>query len=125
MLENDLDVTQLFTRGWDIKNERVKSAAHIPRYFFRDFFVAADQIGAKGLIVLEGPHPVDALHTAGLFDHLRELLVPDGIGNAHGQLVSELAATVAGKAHIGDVPSVSAFGTRDDANADSGLLAIG
>src|ERR1035438_2225285 len=77
VVEDCLGVEELFLGGRDVQDKGLKAAADVPGDFVGDFFVAAHQVGTERLVVLEWPHPIHALYLAHIFDHFRELLLPD------------------------------------------------
>src|SRR5580704_4477699 len=116
---------EFFLAGWNIEDERSKAIAHVARDFVRDLLVTADKVGTESLIVLEWPHPVDALDLTCFFDHLRQLLMPHRIGNTHSHLMRELPLAVAGETFVCNAPRFFTCGARDDADADAGFFAFG
>src|SRR5215510_9468918 len=50
-----------------------------------------------------------------------ELLVPDGIGDLHGHLVSQLSFTVYGEALVSDAPGLIFIFTGDDPDSHPGI----
>src|SRR6185369_5624658 len=107
-------------RGTDrlLQDEGGVATVHVARDFRGDAFVAAHQVRAHGLVVLERAQPVRAV--AGGFGGLfRQLLVPVRVGDLVGQLARDLALAVFGEARARDRPGFRVAVARDHTDTDA------
>src|SRR5256886_11545341 len=79
--------------------------------------VAAHEVRAHGLVVLEWHEPVRTVARGRRVGQVRELSMPDGVRDLHRQLVRELAPAVLGKALPRDAPCLIAVLADDDPNS--------
>ena len=88
----------------------------------RDPVVAADQVGAERLVVLERSEPVGvglAVEIDGGLPLIRQLAVPVRVGDRDGEAMSDLAAPVRGEARVRDAPCLFGGLACHDADADA------
>src|SRR5688572_21062629 len=104
MVEYDPDMLQLLAAGRHVQYESAITQSLIEGDLLRDLRVIADEVGAERVVVLERPHPVDALAHAIRLRRVGELLVPVRVGDLQGKRVGELPVAVCREALISDLP---------------------
>src|SRR5439155_13463008 len=98
----------------NVEDERPIPHADVARQLVADPLVAAHEVRAHGLVVLEGHERVRTVAGGRRVGQVRELYMPDGVRDLHRQLVRELAPAVLREALARDAPCLIAIFAGDD-----------